>query len=109
MLHPVIDTFAARLDPDDVDGRIVEEREEQAHRVGAATNRRHQRVGQPARTLLLRQLPADLLADDRLKIADHGGIGMWPRDGADAIKRVAHIGDPVAQGVVHRILQRATA
>jgi hypothetical protein len=48
-----------------------------------------------------------LLADDRLEIAHHGRIGMRARHGADAIEGVADIGDPVAQRIVHRVLQRA--
>ena len=107
MLHPVIDTLAARLDPDDVHRRIVKERMEQPHRVRPAANRRDQRVGQPPRTLLLGHLPANLAADDGLEIPHHRRVGMRPRHRADAIERIAHIGHPVAQGVVHRVLQRA--
>ncbi len=51
-------------------------------------------------------LLARLAADDRLEIAHHGRVRMRPRHRADAIERVVHIGDPVAQRLVHRILQR---
>ena len=56
---------------------------------------------------LLGQLPAHLLADDRLEVADHRRIGVRAGHGADAIERVADVGHPVAQRVVHRVLQRA--
>jgi hypothetical protein len=37
------------------------------------------------------------------------GIGMRAGRRADDVERVVHIGDPVAQRLVHRILQRARA
>ena len=42
----------------------------------------------------------------RLEIAHHGGIRVRAGDGADAIKRVGDIGDPVAQRLVHGVFQR---
>ena len=64
-------------------------------------------VGQPAFRFL--QLFARLAADHALKVAHHRRIGMRPRHGADAIERVGDIGDPVAQRLVHRILERVGA
>ena len=52
MLHPVIDALAARLDPDDAHRRVVEEREEQPHRVRPAADGGDDRVGQAAFALL---------------------------------------------------------
>ena len=63
--------------------------------------------GQPPLGLV--QLRARLVADDALEIAHHRGIGVRPGDGADQVVGVMHVGDPVAHGVVHRILQRACA
>ena len=37
------------------------------------------------------------------------GIGMRPGDRADDVEGVVHVGDPVAQGFVHRILERAAS
>ena len=51
-------------------------------------------------------LLARLTADDRLKIAHHRRVRMRPGHGPDAIEGVVNIGDPVAQRVVHRILER---
>jgi hypothetical protein len=52
----------------------------------------------------------DLLArfdsDHRLEIAHHLRIGMGTGGGTDAVKRVLHRGDPIAQRFVHRVLQR---
>ncbi len=109
MLEAVVDALAAGLDADDAHRRIVEEREEQAHRVRPAADGGDHRIGQAAFALLLGQLPAHFLADDRLEVAHHRRIGMRPGHRADAVERVAHIGHPVAQGVVHRVLQRAAA
>ena len=79
----------------------------QPHRVGAAADAGDQRIRQAAFGLL--HLRARLVADDRLEIAHHHRIGMRARDRADAVERVVHVGDPVAQRLVHRILQRARA
>jgi hypothetical protein len=107
MLHPVVHALAARLDPDDPHALVVEERVEQPHRVRPAADRRDDRVGQAALASCIGQLPAHFLADDRLEIAHHRRIGVRPRHRADAVEGVAHVGHPVAQRVVHRILQRA--
>ena len=105
MLHLVVHALAARFDADDVHVLVVEKREEEAHSVGPAADGRDDRIGQTA--FGLRHLFADLLADDGLKIAHHGRIGMRASDGSDAIEGIAHIGDPVAQRVVHGVLQGA--
>ena len=54
-------------------------------------------------------LLARLAADDRLEIAHHGRIGVRAGHRADDVESVMHIGDPVAQRLIHRILQRAGA
>ena len=50
-------------------------------------------------------LLAHFVADDGLEVAHHGGIGMRARGGADDVVGVAHVGDPVAQGLVHGVLE----
>ena len=80
---------------------------EQAHRVGAAADAGDQRIRQTAFGLL--HLLARLVADDALEIAHHHRIGMRARDRADAIERVLDIRDPVAQRLVHRVLERLGA
>ncbi len=44
-----------------------------------------------------------------LEIAHHRRIRMRARDRADAIERVGDIGHPVAQRLVHRVLERVRA
>jgi len=66
-----------------------------------------QHVGEPA--FALQHLRAGFLADDGLKIAHHHRIRMRPRGRADDVERVVDVGDPIAQGFVHRIFQRARA
>jgi hypothetical protein len=105
MLHLRVHALAAGLDADDADVGVVEEGIEQAHRVGPAADGGDDRVGQTALGSMICSL--GFLADDRLEIAHHGRVRVRPRDRADAVERVAHIGDPVAQRVVHRVLQRA--
>ena len=48
-----------------------------------------------------------LVADHRLEVAHHGGIRMRPRHRADDVERVTHGRDPVAQRLVHGVLERA--
>ena len=51
-------------------------------------------------------LRARLAADDRLEIAHHHRIRVRPGDGADAVESRLDVGHPIAQRLVHRILQR---
>src|SRR5579863_2803200 len=98
---------AGSLDAENLDRGIVEEGVKQPHRIGAAADAGHKRVRQAAFGLL--QLRAGLNPDHRLEIAHHHRIGMRPCHGADAVERIVHIGDPIAQRLVHRILERARA
>ena len=102
-VQPGLDAVAAGLDADHRHARIVEERVEQPHRVRAAADAGDERVGQPALGLL--QLRARLVADHRLEVAHHRRIGVRPGDRADHVERVVDMGDPVAQRLVHRVLQ----
>ena len=77
---------------------------EQPHRVRAAADAGDERIRQPA--LGGEHLLARLVADDRLEIAHHHRIRMRAGDGADAIERRVDIGHPVAQRLVHRVLER---
>ena len=66
-----------------------------------------ERIRQAAFGLL--HLRAGLDADDRLKVAHHHRIRMRAGDGADAIECRADIGHPVAQRLVHGVLERLGA
>ena len=81
-----VEPVARRLDAEDLDAAIVEERMEQAHGVGAAADAGDQRIRQAAFGLL--HLLARLVADHRLEVAHHRRIGMRAGDGADAVERV---------------------
>ena len=50
-------------------------------------------------------LLARFAADDRLEIAHHGWIGMRAKNRAEKIMRRAHVGHPVAHGLVDGVLQ----
>jgi hypothetical protein len=52
---------------------------------------------------------AGFLADHRLEVAHHLRIGMRAGRRADQVIGVVDIGHPVAQRLVHRVLQRAVA
>src|SRR3989304_6947936 len=49
------------------------------------------------------------LADDRLEIPDHHGVGVGPGNRPDYVKSVVYIRDPVPKGLVHRVLERLAA
>ena len=76
----------------------------QPHGVGTAADAGDQRIGQTA--FRSHDLLARLAADDRLKVAHHGGIRVRAGDRANAVEGIVHVGDPVAQRLVHRVLQR---
>ena len=76
----------------------------QAHRIGAAADAGDQGIRQPAFGLL--HLHPRLVADHRLEVAHHHRIRVRTGDRADAVERVVDVGDPVAQRLVHRVLQR---
>ncbi len=80
---------------------------EDAHRVRASANGGNDRVRQPAFGVV--QLRPRLLADDALEVSHHGRIQTRPGHSADQVVGVGDVGDPVAERVVHRVLERAGA
>ncbi len=100
-------SVAAGFDAVNLHLPVVEEIVEQAHRVRAAADAGDQRVGQPS--FALQHLLAHFPADDRLEIAHHRRIGMRPGHRADDVEGVLDIRHPVAQRVVHGVLERAVA
>ena len=86
---------------------VIQEGVEQPHGVGATADGGHQHIRQAALGLL--HLRAGFLADHRLEVAHHHRIGVRAGHGADAVVGVLDIRDPVAQRLVHRILQRGGA
>ncbi|EGE58214.1 hypothetical protein RHECNPAF_334005 [Rhizobium etli CNPAF512] len=102
-----LQALAAGFDANDLHRGIVEEGVEDADRIRAAADGSDNEIRQTAfgrQHLLFR-----LRADHRLEIADHLRIGMRAGRRADEIIGVLDIGDPVAQRLVHGVLQRATA
>src|SRR5947209_3431748 len=76
----------------------------QPHGIRAAANAGNERIGRtPSR---LQHLGAGFVADHLLEVAYHHRVGMRPGDGADTVEGVGDIGDPIAQRLVHRILER---
>ena len=102
-----LDAAARRLDADDAHALVVEEGMEQAHRVRAAADAGHQRVRDAA--LGFHHLRPRLLADHALEVAHHRRIGMRAGHGADAVEGRLAGGDPVAQRLVHGVLERRGA
>ena len=83
---------------------IIQEGVEQPHGIGTAANRCHQQIRQAP--FGGHHLLARFCANDGLEIAHHHREGMRAGDRADAVIGIMHIGDPIAQPFIHRILQR---
>ncbi len=103
----IVEPMARRLDAINLHAAVIEEWMEQPHGVRAAADAGKQRVGQAAFGFL--HLLSRLVADHALEVAHNRRVGMRARDRADAVERVRHVGDPVAQRLVHRVLQGARA
>ena len=99
--------LAARLHADQAHLTIVDERIEDADRVAAAADARHDRVRKPAG--LLDDLPPRFAADHRLKLAHHQRVGVRPQHRPEQVIRVGHVGDPVAHRLVDGVFQRPAA
>ena len=102
-----VDAVAGRIDADDLHARLVEEFVEQADGVGAAADAGDQRIRQAA--FVVEHLRAGLAADHRLEVADHGRVGVRAGGGADQVEGVVDVGHPVAQRLVHGVLEGAGA
>ena len=99
-----LDAVAAGLAADQRDGLVRDERVEDAHRVAAAADAGDHRVGQPADEV--EHLLPRLDADDALEVADHHRERVRPDHGADDVVRRLDVGDPVAERLVGRVLER---
>ncbi|CAM5639734.1 hypothetical protein SAURM35S_06328 [Streptomyces aurantiogriseus] len=102
-----LDAVTRRLAADEAHVRVRDEGVEEADGVGAAADAGDGGVGQPARAL--QDLAARLDADDAVEVADQGREGVRAGRGAEEVVRVVDVGDPVAERLVDRVLQRAAA
>ena len=94
---------AARLGAHEANAGVVQEGVEEADRVRAAADARDQRVGQPA--LALQDLLAGLAADHRLQVAYQHRIRVRAGRRADQVVGRLDVRDPVADGLVHGVLE----
>ncbi|CAI8341573.1 MAG: Uncharacterised protein [Rhodospirillaceae bacterium] len=102
-LKPVAPGF----DADDAHVLVVEEGVEQAQRIRPTADTGDQRVRQAA--FAFEHLFLGFLTNHRLEVPDHGRVGVWASRRADDVEGVFDVGDPVAQGFVHRVFERAGA
>jgi hypothetical protein len=65
-------------------------------------------IGQAA-DLRVEHLPAGLAADDALEVAHHRWVGVGPSALPEQVVGGAHIGHPIADGVVDGVLERLAA
>jgi len=100
-----VDAVTGRLDAVEGDALVVEERVEHADRVRSAADAGEDRVREA--TEALEELGAGLFPDDLLEVADHRGERVRARGGAEDVVGRLDGGDPVAVGLVDRVLQGA--
>src|SRR5215472_2183699 len=97
----------AGLDPDQLHPGCTSEGVEYADGVAAPSDAGDNDVRQPS--FLLEYLFACFCTDDRLKIAHHTRVRMRPNGRSDQVEGCLHVRDPVADGLIDGILQRAAA
>ena len=102
-----VDAVTGRFHADHLHLGVIEERVEQAHGVGATADTGDQAVGQTA--FAFQHLLVRLAADDRLKVAYQRRVGVRTGHGADHVEGVVDVGHPVAQRLVHCVLEGAGA
>ncbi len=100
-----LDAMSAGFGAIDSDAGFIEELIERADGVRAAADAGHERIRQAA--LGFHHLRANLLPDHLLEVAHHHRIRMRPRRGANQVVSRLYVGDPVAQRLVHGVLERA--
>src|SRR6266852_637949 len=98
-----VQAVSCRLDRDELNVGVVKKRGENTDRVGPATHAGNDRGGKPSSQL--EALSAGLAADHRLKIPDQRGVGMRTCDATDHVMSIADVGNPIADRLVHRILE----
>lgn len=84
---------------------VVDERVEQPDGVAPATDARQKVIGDPA--LLGDHLLPDLASDDALEFADHLRERLRTHDGADDVVGVVDPAGPLAERLVHGVLEDA--
>ena len=101
------ETLAGRLHPDQLDVAVGEKAREDTHGVRAAADAGDHRPRQPPAAL--QHLPSALAPDHGLKVPHDARERVGSHDRADDVVRGRHVGHPVAQRFVGRILERARA
>ena len=104
---PDLDAASAGLYADQAHAGVGQEGVENADGVAAAADAGDNRIGQLARPagLLIQHLPARFGADDALKVAHDGRVGVRPQRRAEQIVRRAYVGHPIADGLVDGVFE----
>src|ERR1700693_4988192 len=106
-MQPELGPRPPRLDANQSDAFIADERMKHPDGIAASTYAREDRVREPM--LALQDLPAGLFADYSMEIANHHGIWMRTQRRAKQIVRGLNIRYPIAHRFAYRILQCSAA
>ena len=89
---------------------VFEEGVEDADGIAAAADAGDDGIGQaPGAVLAVEHLVERLAADDALEVAHHRRVGMRAKRAAEQVVGGAHVGHPIADGLVDGILERLAA
>src|SRR5690348_8347649 len=99
--------FTGRFNPYEPDPLISPESLEDAHGIRAPAHTRDYRMRETP--VPLQCLCPRLLSDDGLEVANHAGERIGAHHGADDVVGRVHVGDPIAQGFICRVLERPGA
>ena len=104
-LSPRLDAIPSCLDAEKLDRGVWNEGCEHPDGIATSANARDDCIRELSR--LLQHLFPALSPNDRLEISHDGGERVGTDGAPDNVVRRAHVGDPVAQRLVHRVLQGA--
>ncbi|KAG1249701.1 hypothetical protein G6F65_019027 [Rhizopus arrhizus] len=102
-----VDSMAPGFHAVQLDLGLTQKGVEEADGVGAAADAGDHHVGQPAR--LLQDLRSGLFADHLLELPDHPRVRVRSGAGTQQVVGVVGARDPIADGRIHRILERCAA
>src|SRR5579862_1379516 len=106
-MQPEFGAATAGLDTDQSYALVIDKRMKHPDGIAASADAGEDRIREPV--LVFQNLPARLLADDAMEIANHHGIGMRTERRSKQVMRRLDIRDPIAHSLANGVLQGSAA